>query len=161
MTAISQYAARIVAVSLFALLCEMLTPDGTLKKYVKMVVGLIVLLVLASPLVRLPFYAETFTLPSISLEQADTARLEQAGADAIRRQFEHDLAGKLSADATAQCGEPVTAKVTAAVGQDGMVEGIAQITLTCGNPLKFDGLMAYVSTTYGVPKENITIQQTE
>ncbi len=159
---LKEYATGIIVVSVFAMLCEMLMPEGNLKRYSKVVVGLIVMLVIVGPITKLPFYAETFVMPALDTSgQLSQEELAMREAEAIERQFEADLAARMEQDVLETCGETVAVQVTVQLGEDGMVNGIARVDVTCGNPMRFGDIVSRIHTQFGVEKDRIMVTSEE
>lgn len=157
---IREYATGIIVVSVFAILCDSLVPEGNLKKYVKTVVGLVVMLVIVSPVTRLPFYADTFQIPVIQLEgdSADAAQLERTQADTLRSQFESDMARRLEQELLNRFGVQTEVTVTAALDMEGSIAGVGSVQVVCETRVSDGELTAWLSTQLGLEKANITIQ---
>jgi stage III sporulation protein AF len=105
----SAWATRLVYLILFASVVEMLLPSGELRRYTKMVLGLVVILVVIDPLVQIVTssdWADSLILPtrvanSPSVQSSVQAGIEisrtalSSAAGAVRRDTEDQVAALL------------------------------------------------------------------
>jgi stage III sporulation protein AF len=94
------WASRLVFLILFATLMEMCLPAGELRRYVKMLLGLVVLVAMLHPLIELvkgETYIDALLLPGLASPWADTPidqgiAVGEAAINAVAGVLTHDVA---------------------------------------------------------------------
>jgi len=149
MRLISEYAISIIVVSLLAILLENLLPEGSNKKYVNVLIGLLVMLVILNPLTKLPHYNGTFQFPEIRIDDSD---LSSPAKPFVAESFEKKLSLTISEDIYKTFGKTVECRITCNVNEAGQITGIRKLRLT---PHSAE-IGAYIAKTYGFEEAIIT-----
>ena len=147
---LSEYAASVVVVSLLALLFESVVPGGTHKKYLSMVIGLLVMLVIVKPLTHLPHYDDTFSLPELNFSEERLPLPEVKPY--VAEQFEKNLALSISESLHRSFGSTVSCRVFCEVNEEGQIMGIRLVQLV---PYTQE-CAAYVAKEYAIEEACIT-----
>lgn len=127
MTFIKEYAVSIITVSILAVLLENILPGGNSKKYIRVVIGLLVMLVILRPLTALPHYKEAFILPYSRL---DDSMLATPGVNPyIVKSFEKKLALRLEEDVYQAFHTAVSCRISCSVNDEGQIVGVSAIHL--------------------------------
>lgn len=141
---LKEYAASVIIVSLLALLFESILPDGNHKKYITMVIGLLVMLVILKPLTHLPHYNDVFSLPALYLSEADFS--PPAVKPYLAGQFEKNLALSIGESLHETFGTTVRCRVTCRVNELGQIEAIQSVQLM---PYSKE-TATYIAREYGI-----------
>ncbi len=149
MNVLNEYAVSIIVVSLLAILLENLLPEGGSKKYVGILIGLLVMLVILKPLTKLPHYNATFAIPEMRLSEDD---LSLSTHPYIAESFEKNLALAITEDIHKTYGSTVRCRVSCDLYEVGQITGICQITI---NPYS-QTTATYISEKYGIEEAQIT-----
>lgn len=147
---LKEYAISIIVVSVLAILFENLLPQTSHKKYINVVIGLVVMLVIVSPLTKLPHYKEAFSLPFPKLDDSNFSQPDQKNL--VAAEFEKRLALKLGEEIHSKFGSSPEIRVTSEVGEDGTVTGVRGVQISPVN----DEIKSFVGETLGIPQELIT-----
>lgn len=147
MELIREYAVRLIAVSVLAILAENLIPQGTHKKYINLVIGLVVMLVVAQPLTKLPFYDPSFSIPWLRLD--DNTLSQSEPTNYVVREFEARLAKTAEEKAKEAFNREVSVEVAAQTDEEGAVTGIASLTITPRD----EEILQYLYQEFGLPLE--------
>jgi len=120
MQEISIWGMSIVGAVAFAAFAEMLMPSGDIKKYVSLVLGIILVLIMIKPLIKLKDIAvRGANLPAVNVQ---VASLDTGQDDLIIRSYQKQLEYTVESRILAAVGERYEAKVE--VGEDGEIEHI-------------------------------------
>ncbi len=149
MSFLNEYAVSIIVVSVLAILLENLLPAGNNKKYVNVMIGLLVMLVILTPLTRLPHYNETFILPELRLDDTD---LSLSPKPYVAESFEKKLALAISEDLHSRFGVATSCRVSCHINEEGQITGIRHIQLAPYTP----EMGTYIAANYGFKEEIIT-----
>lgn len=119
-----EYTTGIIVVSVLAVLLENILPNTHHKKYINVTIGLVVMLVIVSPLAQLPHWQSTFVLPDMIIDNNDLS----GGKALVAEEFERRLSGKLAEEVQNRCGKRVDISVSTEVNENGEITGIREIT---------------------------------
>ncbi len=147
---ISEYAVSIIVVSVLAVLLENILPGGSSKKYINVMIGLLVMLVILSPLTRLPHYSETFAVPELRLDDKDLSAA--APQSYIADNFQRNLALAISEDIYSSYNTAVNCRVACTVNEDGQITGVRRVQL---EPYSAE-IGTYVAQKYGFEEACVT-----
>ena len=120
-----EYASGIIVVSVLAVLLENILPNTHHKKYINTVIGLIVLLVIASPLSHLTEFRNVLVLPENLIDDSDLS--EQDGKSLVTEEFERRLADTLQREVEKKCATQVTISVHVSTNDNHQISGIEEI----------------------------------
>lgn len=142
-----EYTTGIIVVSVLAILLENILPNTHHKKYINVTIGLVVMLVIVSPLARLPNWQGAFVLPEMIIDDNDLSGAKPLVAE----EFERRLSGKLSEEVQNRCGKRVAVSVSVDVNEKGEITGIREIT---AYPLD-DAVRAAIAESSGIELSKI------
>lgn len=144
-----EYAVNIIVISILAILFEIILPKTSQKKYINVVIGLVVMMVIIAPLTKLPHYKETFVIPNIRLDDYSVGTVE--GDNLIVKEFEKKLALKINEAVHQKFGTVVDTKIQVNVDEKGEIIDINTVNLSPTN----HEITTYVSETFGISKDKI------
>ncbi|MBR5236407.1 MAG: stage III sporulation protein AF [Clostridia bacterium] len=146
---VREYAISIIVVSLLAVLLENILPNNSSKKYISIMIGLLVMLVILTPLSCLPHFSETFAFPALRLTDAE---LSTPTAYAfVSEGFEERLSYRISEDILSVYGTSVNCQVKCNLNEKGQITGIQRIKLS---PYSED-LCRFIAEKYGFEEATI------
>ena len=128
---LKEYAQNIIIVSVLSIVFETIIPEGTYKKYIKVVIGLIVMLAVMQP-IRLIAEVRGDFLSLPHFEMSDEYSSFNA-SDVLAEQFENDLAEKIVQRVREIRNEEIECVVTAGRSDEGDITHIESIKI---NPYK-------------------------
>ena len=139
-----------MTVSVLSVLLENVLPNDSNKKYIHIIIGLLVMLVILNPLTKLPHYNETFAIPhqyigNNQLNITDTT-------SHLTNSFQKNLAQAIMEDCHNTLHITVSCRVFAEENQAGEIIGIKQIILS---PYTQDSAQ-YIASKYGIEEDCIT-----
>lgn len=126
MELLKEYATGIIVVSVLAILLENILPATSHKKYINVVIGLVVMLVIVSPVTKLFDVRSAFVLPELVIDDSDLS--EKGGKSLVAEDFARRLSNKLSEEVNKRCGQTVNVTVFVDVNEKGEITGIRKIT---------------------------------
>ena len=147
---VREYAISIIVVSLLAVLLENILPNNSSKKYISIMIGLLVMLVILTPLTCLPHFSETFTFPSLRLTDAELST--PASYAFVAEGFEERLSNRICEDIQNTYGTNVHCQVRCNLNENGQITSIQKITLS---PYSED-LCQFIAEKYGFEEASIT-----
>lgn len=145
---LNDYVTGIVVVSLLTLILENLLPQGSHKKYISTIIGLLVMLVILKPLTALPHYAETFSVPVLDETEMDN---ETNMKPYVVTNFEKNLALSITQDVYHTFGETIQCRVRCEVNEEGQITSIRSVHL---EPYQQD-VAKFVAGRYGIEEASI------
>jgi len=145
---LSEYAGGIITVSVFAILLDNLLPGGHYKKYISMVIGLLVMLVIIRPLANLPHYKDTFAVPMLHIEETDFVEAKPYVAEV----FEQKLALSVMETVRKELGVAVECRIYCDVNAEGAITMVRHVHI---EPYSSE-ISAFVSETYGIEEARIS-----
>lgn len=148
---IKEYAVSIITVSVLSILLENILPDDSNKKYIRVMIGLLVMLVILNPLTKLPHYTDTFTSLRRQAEEAFPESSPTALSH-VAESFQRRLALAVSEDLHSTYAIAVSCRVLCSQNESGQITGIQSIQLS---PYTQEAA-AYISEKYGVEEACIT-----
>ena len=147
---IREYAVSIMTVSVLTVLLENILPNDSNKKYIHVVIGLLMMLVILNPLTGLPHYNDTFSIPHLHI--GDDQLNLNTGTSHVTNSFQKNLAYAIMEDCHEQLGITIACRVYAEENAEREITGIKQIIIS-----PYDQKTArYIAATYGVKEEYIT-----
>ncbi|MBE7047903.1 MAG: hypothetical protein E7393_00820 [Ruminococcaceae bacterium] len=147
---ISEYVITIMTVSVLAVLLENILPEDNNKKYIHVIIGLLVMLVILAPLTNLPHYSDTFSFPALRLENTDVSVLPHTSY--VSNTFQKNLELSLCQDLYERYGLTVDCRVALQLNDNGQIAEIRKIQL-----IPYNTEMAlYVSEKYGIQEDIIS-----
>lgn len=139
------YILSLGAVAVMAALLDLILPEGEFKKYVRLVLGMLVIAVAIAPLGALR--GETPTLPDWEMftldEEAAQLQMEQSVLEAHRANMEALIRARAGANS----------RVFVEVSEDGTVSRV-----TVRGASRESDIAAYLEQEIGVGKEQVTIE---
>ncbi len=148
MSFLSEYAGGIITVSVLAILLENLLPGGHYKKYISMVIGLLVMLVIIRPLAELPHYKDTFAVPMLHIKETDFVEAKPYVAEV----FEQKLARSVMETVRKELGIAVACRVCCDVNADGAITAVRHVYI---EPCSRETVV-FVSEKYGIEEAQIS-----
>ena len=142
---LKEYASNIIIISILATIFDILAPDGKSKKYITMVLGLIVMLC-----VMHPFKAATdikknfFNIPTFEIEEIVSLTPKNLIAD----KFEENLALEIIRKVKEKKNNDINCIVTTERNENGEITGIKKVEITPYNEADAD----YISSEFGIDK---------
>ncbi len=162
MELIREWVMRIAGITALGAVCDMIMTDGNMKKYVKMVVGLVLVLAVISPLTQITPRLSDIKIPETTQRKA--AELKNTIAEKEYQQIvmlyseklETSIEGKIYSD----FGCEAKAEVKVEENDNKTFGNIIQVLITIPPEKKVDieGIKATVSKGFGVETKNIDIQ---
>lgn len=143
MSFLNDYAISIIVASVLAILLENLLPEGDSKKYMSIIIGLFVMLVILNPMTKLPHYQASFAIPELRLND-DT--LSVSTHPYIADIFEKNLALTICEDIKSTFGTNASCRVSCLLNDDGQITGIRQINLSPHTKESVN----YIAQKYGI-----------
>lgn len=144
MNFLKEYATSIIVVSILAVLLEAILPEESSKKYLRVVIGLLVMLIILQPLTALPQYKSLFTLPSFQLTDDDLSLPTMRPY--VAESFSRRLALKLEEDIYQIFHKTVSCRIQCTTNDAGQITAIDAIHL---QPFTQD-IQTYIAETYGL-----------
>ncbi len=139
---LNEYAASIVIASLVAILLDTLLPPGSSKKYMGILIGLFVMLIILNPLTKLPHYNPVFLIN-------ETAHLEEnipEPSPYVAELFEEKLAQTMHEDLQNTLGIYADCRVLCHKNESGQIVNIRRVTLS---PYSEEAA-TYLAQKYGI-----------
>ncbi len=162
MELIREWIMRIAGITALGAACDMIMTDGNMKKYVKMVVGLVLVLAVISPITEITPEISNIKIPEITQKKA--AELKNTIAEKEYQQIvtlyseklEKSIENKIYSD----FGCAAEAKVRVEENDNKTFGNITQIFITILSEKKVDieEIKVTVSNGFGVEIKNIDIQ---
>ena len=149
MKLISDYTVSILVVSALAILFENILPDGNNKKFCRIIIGLSVMLIILTPLTRLPHYNETFRLPELRL---NSTNITGETKSYIAENFEKKLSLTIAEDIRQTFGTAVSCRIVTEVNESGQITDIRHVILSPHT----QKIATYIAQKYGLKEANIT-----
>lgn len=146
---LNEYAISIITVSVLGILLESILPEGSNKKYISVLIGLLIMLVILNPLTKLPHYGETFSIPHLTLTDADLTLPKSKSY--IADTFEKKLSLSITETIRSAFGKTVNCRVRCEVNEGGQITRIAQIHV---DPYDHE-IGAKIAATYGFEEDII------
>lgn len=146
---LKEYTVSIMVVSIVAILLENLLPQDNNKKYCNVMIGLFVMLVILTPLTRLPHYDETFSIPALKLDDSD---LSPSSRSYVAESFEKNLALSISQDLHGVFDATFECRVFCDTNDEGQITDISRIQIA---PFSQE-ISAYIAEKYGIKEAIIT-----
>lgn len=162
MELIREWIMRIAGITALGAVCDIIMPDGNMKKYVKMVVGLVLVLAVISPLTQITPEISDIKIPEITQRKA--AELKNTIAEKEYQQIimlygeklEKSIENKIYSDfgCESEANVSIEEKDNEAFGN------ITQVFITIPPEKKVDieKIKATVSKGFGVETTNINVQ---
>lgn len=150
MNFVKEYVTSIITVSILAVLLENILPGDGNKKYIRVVIGLLVMLVILRPLTSLPHYKEVFALPYTHID--DSALSPPDIKPYIAESFEKKLALRLEEAIYQAFQTAVSCRVTCHVNEDGQITGVSAIHV---QPYSKE-MGHYIAENYGFEEAIVT-----
>lgn len=140
---IKAYFLNIIAVILFTVVVEILTPNSSFKGYIKLVLGLLVIFTVINPITNL------LNIDFSSFYETDDAvmtssQIEEVQNDQINKVFCEKLEKAISTNIENEFNESVSVDVVADTDE------IHKITVLGISAEKENAVVSYISNTYGV-----------
>ena len=141
---IKDYAVSIITVSILAIILENILPNDGNKKFIHVIIGLVVMLVILNPLTKLPHFAQTLAIPYVQLD--DSALTESSQKSFLAETFERNLANSITEDVFKTYKMTVNCKITCSLNENGEISGIRQVQLI---PYSQE-IAHYIAEKYGI-----------
>lgn len=145
---LNEYAVSIVVASLVAILLDTLLPAGNSKKYMGILIGLFVMLIILNPLTKLPHYKQMFLIT----EKPHLADSIPEPFPYVAEMFEDKLAQTMQNDIKDSLDINITCRVFCYTNKQGQIVSIRRVTLS---PY-LDKAAAYLSQKYDIEEALIT-----
>ncbi len=143
---IKEYTCSIVTVSILSILLENILPADNSKKYVHVLIGLLVMLVIMNPLTKLPHYSESFTFPHLNIDDS-TLSLPEANNYLVQN-FQRNLSATITKDVYDTHQKAIECRVIADSNEQGEIIGIKRVTIMPYTP----EIATYITEKYGLEK---------
>ena len=143
-----EYAGGIIIIGVISILLENILPETADKKYIRVAIGLVVMLGVVSPLASFMQQKDVFVLPEIIIDDSD---LSVNRNQYIHEDFKNRLSKTLSEHVYQTTGKSVAIQVSIGVNEQGEITGISSIQCT---PYDAD-IIEEISRLSGVETEKI------
>lgn len=151
---LKEYAQNIVIISVIATVFEMMMPEGKNKKYIAVVVGLLVMLVIMQPIEKITNIRKNFSfVPEFEFEMPREFSKETLVADRFERELAATIKGKTKADLNIDIECNVRVKRTS----DGIIEEIEKVEISKGSA----EIMQYIEKEFGIERAKINGRQND
>jgi len=147
---IKDYAVSIMTVSVLSILLENILPNDSNKKYIHVIIGLLVMLVILNPLTKLPHYNEIFAIPHLHIGDNQLNLTENTSY--LTKSFQKNLASAIMKDCHETLHKTVSCRIYAEENQEGEIIGIKQVILSPYTP----ETAHYIASKYGIKEDSIT-----
>ena len=147
MTLLRTWIVSVTACAMVIAAAEALMPDGAVKRVGKLTGGLILVLGLLQPLVKLDYDDWLDDLPAQTAGAVTQEELEGAAYAPMKSIIERELSAYI-VDKGAQLGVTCTAQVVCETGEDGVLrlsDGLHKIELPVGRRALLDGMLVRLS----------------
>ncbi len=162
---IREWFMAITGVIILSALGDGILPSGSIKKYVKLLFGLIMVIVVCKPFLKNDI--ENFRIETANTKAyAKTKNMEEEERETVLRLYKANMAKQISASLegiSQDCEIEVQLDVeTQDMDYFGKIRGVT-VTVKTGDKELYinDSVEEIISKTYGVPKKNIAIKYTE
>ena len=88
MAAFAAYIKTITALTIFSALAGILLPEGKYRRYADLILGILILLAVLHPFLRLFGAAEEMQFPTVSLEETFREEYEKMGQDWMKYTYQ-------------------------------------------------------------------------
>ncbi|MBQ3226758.1 MAG: stage III sporulation protein AF [Clostridia bacterium] len=143
-----EYAGGIIIVGVISILLENILPETADKKYIRVAIGLVVMLGVVSPLASFVKQKDVFVLPEIIIDDND---LSANANQYIHEDFKNRLSQTLSEHVYQKTGKSATVRVFIGVNEKGEITEISSIECY---PYEHD-IIEEISQLSGVETEKI------
>ena len=145
---LKEYASNIIIISMLSTVFQILLPEGKQKKYVTLVIGLVVMLVVMKPLEVITDLKDNFIeIPSFEIEiQNDNLEM-----DLVADKFEKDMAVTIKEKVKEDTGENIDCLVKTERNEEGQITEIDEVKIM---PYA-DNLVNYISEEFGIAESAI------
>ena len=112
---LKSWTSAIAGTIIFTALCEMIVPDGNMKKYVRMCLGMLVMITLIKPLsnINLSSYAENLFDYDKTLAYSQQKNYTEEERTIIKELYQEKLEGKIKETLENKINAEITARVDA------------------------------------------------
>lgn len=142
---LKEYASNIIIISILATIFDILAPDGKSKKYVTMVLGLIVMLCVMQPFKAITDVKKNFfNIPTFEMEETDSKAPKNLVAD----KFEENLALEIIRKVKEKQNSDIDCSITTERNENGEITGIKKVEITPYSETDAD----YISSEFGIDK---------
>ena len=164
---LKDWAMTIAGIVIFGSICEVILPGGTFQKYVRLAIGLMLILTLISPvqqLLHMEWSPDYFTGDHVAAYQQRAEMEERQKKDVIRA-YQQNLAQKMQVSIRARLG-PIPAEVRCQVEESdperfGTVTEVLVIVDAERNLDVTDQVEEILERDYGIGKKQITVRYLE
>lgn len=144
-----EYAVSIITVSVLSVIFEIILPPKNYKKYISMVIGLVVMMVIISPIKGVFGDFEEFVISDKNIFDAKVIKTNQNNlvVTEFKKRLTEEIQKSLKEEIGVQCNCTLEIKVS----ENGEIEGISAIYLM---PYTAE-LADFVSGKFGIERERI------
>lgn len=140
---LKEYASNIIIISMLSTVFQILLPDGKQKKYVTLIIGLVVMLVVMKPLEMITEIKNNFfEMPHFEIETQSDYLEKNLVAD----RFEKDLALTIKEKVKENMGENIDCFVEVGRNEEGQITEIEKVDI---RPYS-ENLVNYICEEFGI-----------
>ena len=161
MEAVKEWCIKIAGVLILSALCEGVLPSGNVKKYVRILMGIILTICVCSPLVS--DFDDEFLIEDTKIEAyIDSKKMEEKERENVLRLYKANIARKMEADlkaVTDNCEFEFQIEVESGnMAEFGKIRGVIITVLTNDKELHINELVEKIlSEKYDIPVNNIAV----
>lgn len=159
-----EYISTIIYISIFSVILELILPNNKLKKYIASLVGILVILIIASPLIDIlkndnVVLAISTAIEEISMSSGDmthydfTKEKNRIINNSVRNRLEQEIMSNL----TNNFSEFVIKRVDILLNSDYVVEGISVTAKNITDVKDASKIINYLTEEYNVKEQVINI----
>ena len=161
MDAVKEWCIKIAGVLILSALCEGILPSGNIKKYVRILLGLILTICVCSPFAK-GFSGNFIIEESRQRAYTETKNMEERERETVLRLYKANVARKMNDDLKAvleSCEFEFSLEVESGNMQEfGKIRGVIVTVITNDEELQADSLIEKIlSEKYGVTEKNIAV----
>ncbi len=161
MDSVKEWCIKIAGVLILSALCEGILPSGNIKKYVRILLGLILTICVCSPFLK-EFSGEFIIEESRQEAYLEAKNMEDREREMVLRLYKANIARKMNDDLKAvleNCEFEFSLEVESGNMQEfGKIKGVIVTVITKNESLQADSLIEkIISEKYGVSEKNIAV----
>lgn len=157
MESFNGYIFSVVCIVILSGICSIIMPEGKLKKYVNLVVGILIVTTIIKPV----FSAKDLNFDGLlaEMEQDDIINAQENYNEKLSENFAVNISADISGYVLDNYNCKSTVKATPLLNSNKNIEGIKEVTIVIHDgQVSTKMLMVDISQRYGINKENIIIR---
>ncbi len=149
MSFLREYASAIMIVSVLGMILDTIVPEGSYKKYINIITGLFIMIIILTPLTKLPHFSYTFTFPGENTGYIEPTNQEK---NYVIKTFEKNLSAQIIETVLQEKNIKIYCEVTCISNENGEITGVETIKIS---PFSSE-LASYIAKHYGLTEDIMT-----